>query len=614
MSRRLPPPARIRFRPDGSLVAPDFDDTYFSADGGLAETRTVFLAGCGLPDRWAGHDLFTVAELGLGTGLNLLATWDLWRQSRRAGAVLHYVAVEGFLLDAADAARVRAAAAPDLTALSDRLTALWPVRTAGLQRIWLDDDGLALTMAIGPAAGLLPALGLSADAWFLDGFAPSRNPDLWSPDVLGAVARLSAPGARAATYSVAGSVRRGLAAAGFEVRRAPGFGRKRERLEAVLPGPPAPVRPRVRSALVIGGGVAGAAAARSLLRRGLQVTLLDADPDGRTKASGNPRAVVMPRLDRDATREGRFHRAAFVLAARELARLGPTLFEPVGVIETARSPRDRDRACSLLDDPPLPPDWLADDGAGRMVHLAGGIVSPVETVRALLAGARVLPVAAAGLRWQQGRWEALDGGGGVLAGGDLCVVAAGPQTSRLVSTVAGTAALPLEGRHGTVSVARMNPDGGLLPGRPLAGGAYAGRIGPDGLFFGATFDPWPLTEPPAPVTQGEHLRNRALLARVAPELAQAIDPAAASGRSSVRTTTPDRMPVAGPVGSQPGLAVLTGLGARGFTTAFLCAELVAARLLGEPLPVEQDLAGALAPERFALRAARRGKGEETSGC
>lgn len=607
---RLPPLPRLESDAEGTLTAPDYDDTYFSRDGGLAETRLVFLEGCGLPRRWAGRDRFTVAELGFGTGLNALALWDLWRRHRPSPrAVLHLVTVEGFLMEADVARASLQASAPELGELAGQLLARWPVRTAGLQRIWFEEDGFALTVVVGEAGAWLPQLSFQADAWFLDGFAPARNPLMWSPQVLGEVRRLCAPGAQAATYSVAGPVRRALQELGFTLARPPGFGRKRERLEASLPAEPSQPQAGVRpaSALVIGGGIAGAAAAQALARRGLAVQVLDGDPCGQTKASGNPVALVMPRLDRDATREGRFHRQAFVLAAAELARLGPPAFQATGVVETARAGRDLARAADLLADPPLPRDWLCDDGQGRMLHRRGGMIAPVDVVDGLLAGIDRRPATVAQLVHRDGCWVALDAAGTGLASADLCVVAAGPATPGLLAGAGAEGLLPLEGRHGTLSIAPLT--GGTAPPEPpLAGGAYAGPFR-DGLFFGATFDPWPLDLPPQLPDAAEHRRNQVLLERQAPHLAAALDLDQAWGRAAVRVATPDRMPVAGPVAGEERLYVLAGLGARGFTTAFLCAELIAARAFDEPLPVEADIAEALDPDRFARRARQRGQAQ-----
>jgi tRNA U34 5-methylaminomethyl-2-thiouridine-forming methyltransferase MnmC len=197
-------------------VAVDFRDPYFSLDGGLAETQYVFLAGNALPQRFAPG--FCVAELGFGTGLNLAALWLAWQGSGVPGR-LHYTGFEAFPLSRKDMARALAAF-PELAGLVPDLLAL-------AAEGWLERDGLSARLIPGDARATLPAWDGAADAWFLDGFAPAKNPELWEPALMTEVARHTAPGGSFATYTAAGHVRRALAAAGFTVERRPGFGRKR---------------------------------------------------------------------------------------------------------------------------------------------------------------------------------------------------------------------------------------------------------------------------------------------------------------------------------------------------------------------------------------------------
>ena len=228
---RLPPLPDLDFA-SGAPHSRDHDDVYFSGDG-LSEKRVVFLEGCGLPEAWAGATRFAIGELGFGAGLNLLAAWDLWRRHRPSPrARLDYLSFEGALMPPADAARVHALW-PELGALSDELVSHWPDRARGGQRIELG-DGVTLTLFLDEIASALPEARGAIDAWFLDGFAPSKNPEMWSAEVDGAGRAPVGAGARAATYTVAGDVRRNLEAAGFSVEKKPGHGRKKERLEARL--------------------------------------------------------------------------------------------------------------------------------------------------------------------------------------------------------------------------------------------------------------------------------------------------------------------------------------------------------------------------------------------
>lgn len=204
-------------------VSSRFDDPYFSLHDGLAETRHVFLAGNDLPARF--RPGFHIAELGFGTGLNLLATLALWRESGQAGT-LRYTSFEAWPLPA-EAMRRAQAGFPVLAPLAEDLAPHW-----GTPAIHLPD--LDFRLVEGDARQTLPDWEGHAEAWFLDGFAPAKNPELWQPALLAQVARHTAPGGTAATYTAAGHVRRALAAAGFEVARAPGYGAKRHMTRARL--------------------------------------------------------------------------------------------------------------------------------------------------------------------------------------------------------------------------------------------------------------------------------------------------------------------------------------------------------------------------------------------
>ena len=216
----------LDWRPGGVPVSRRFDDPFFSLEDGLAETRHVFLAGNGLPHRF--RPGFSIAELGFGTGLNLMAARTAWAAAGLPGP-LCYTAFEAFPL-AADQTRAALAAFPEALAVADPLLAM-------LERgaTTLDTPDLRLRIVVGDARETVPAWSGRADAWFLDGFAPAKNPELWDPALLAAVARRTCPGGTFATYTAAGHVRRALAEAGFAVERIPGYGRKRHMTRGTLP-------------------------------------------------------------------------------------------------------------------------------------------------------------------------------------------------------------------------------------------------------------------------------------------------------------------------------------------------------------------------------------------
>src|SRR5574340_1268869 len=263
-------PASLEFR-DGVPYSAAYGDIYHSADGGAGQAQHVFLQGCGLPERWAGHASFAVLETGFGTGLNFLTTWGAWRDDPQRPMRLHFLSVEKHPFRTDDLARLHAQW-PQFAALSAELLANWPVLTPGFHRIALDGGRVQLTLMLGDAADCLPQIVAEVDAFYLDGFAPDRNADLWQLGLFEALARLARPGATAANYTVSAAVRQALAQAGFACEKRAGYGRKRHCLAARFEGgagrgesaPP-------RRVAVVGAGVAGAATAHALAQRGIEV-------------------------------------------------------------------------------------------------------------------------------------------------------------------------------------------------------------------------------------------------------------------------------------------------------------------------------------------------------
>lgn len=208
----------LDWRDDAIPISRQFDDPYFSLAGGLEETRHVFLTGNDLPARLC--DGFHIAELGFGTGLNLLALALMWQATARPG-ILRYTTFEAYPMQAADMERAHAAF-PETSPLAAELRRQWRPETTSLHLAGID-----VTVIQGDARSTLPNWQGKADAWFLDGFSPAKNPELWSEDLMQEVGRHTAPGGSFATYTAAGHVRRALTEAGFTVSRAKGYGHKR---------------------------------------------------------------------------------------------------------------------------------------------------------------------------------------------------------------------------------------------------------------------------------------------------------------------------------------------------------------------------------------------------
>lgn len=602
---RLPPAPDLDWKPDGTPVARGFDDVYFSTADGLEETRAVFLAGCCLPGLWAGRSQFTVAETGFGTGLNFLALWQMWRAHRPApDAWLDFVSFEGFPLHREDAARALSAW-PELSELSQKLLDAWPSRARGVRRLTWPGESVSLTLHIDEISSALPASHFAADAWFLDGFSPSRNGEMWAPELYPQIAARCRPGARLASFTVAGDVRRGLAGAGFAVSKAPGFGYKRDRLEAVFEGEGTAREPTPTRIAILGAGIAGACAARSLSQRGAEVTVFDPAGLG-AGASGNPLGLVMPRLDAGDTATARFLIDAY-LQARSFYRGLPGVFE-TDVRQEPRGERETDRFAKLLADPPLDLSDLEALAGGALLHKGALIFRPAELLPALLEGVETragAPVSA-DLAGKRVNGEAFDA---VILASGMAIGEVAPW-------------LGLEGRLGQVEHVAGCPDG---PASALAAGHYALSLGDERL-WGATFE---AASGPPEASASAREANRAALDDLSPWWRRQVEGRQVTSRAGIRATTPDRLPVCGPLpdfaaslealaplrtGAAPygeavfieAVHVICGLGSRGYTFAPLLGEMLAAWLCDLPQPASAASLETTSPLRAIVRGLKRG--------
>ena len=583
---------RLIWTEDGSPRSGRFGDVYFSQQDGLAEARAVFLAGCGLPAAWEGRRRFCVAELGFGTGLNIAALLDLWRREGPVDGRLSLFSVEGFPLSRDEAARALGAW-PELADAARALLDAWPEPTPGFHRLDLPGFKATLDLAVGDVGWALSQWTGRADAWFLDGFAPSTNPDMWSDAVLDGIAARSAPGARVATFTVAGAVRRGLAERGFAVDKRPGHGRKRERLEARLPeAVPAPCR--APSVAVIGAGIAGAALARAFAALGVRAVVVEAARPG-AGGSGFPAALVTPRFDAG-------DRDIAALYAQALTRTGlyaaiPGAVVETGVLQLEQTPRDAGRFAKVAGQPVWADGAMEiRDAAACAARLGepvecGGLwmrdalaIRPAPVLEAWLGEADRITATVGRIESVGGGWRLLDEAGAVILEAEVVVVAAGWGTAGLVP---GLALAPVRGQANWVD----GVDAGAV-----AWGGYAAPTG-SGLLFGATHDRGETGGGPSDEAGA---RNLATVAARLPRLAGRIAAAGPTqARTATRATTPDRLPLAGAVPGDEGLFVLGGLGSRGFCVAPLLAEHVAALATGAPSPLPANLAARVDPLRNA---------------
>ncbi|MDH5263668.1 MAG: bifunctional tRNA (5-methylaminomethyl-2-thiouridine)(34)-methyltransferase MnmD/FAD-dependent 5-carboxymethylaminomethyl-2-thiouridine(34) oxidoreductase MnmC, partial [Betaproteobacteria bacterium] len=590
-------PARLERTPEGVPYAPQFRDIYHSADGGLAQARHVFLAGNSLPQRWLGRDSFTILETGFGLGLNFLAAWDALRADPRGAARLHFVSVERHPFAAGDLA---AALAPfeELRPLATALLAVWPPPLAGFHRLQFDGGRVQLTLMTGDARELLPQLQASADALFLDGFAPARNPEMWSPEVVRELARLAAPGATLATWTVASGVRAALAGAGFRVDRHPGFGAKREMLVGVRAGE-AVQRPGIRRrAVIVGAGLAGTLCAERLASRGWETDLVDA----REKHTGATVGLVRPIANiRDAV-NAQASRPAFLYTLQHFRALQHDGYHLVwhrcGVLQLADGDDEAARMAAIVGAQEHPPDFLrfvdaaqAREIAGRPVRgpgwwmPSGAWVSPGSLAVALLARAgdrvrRHVGRRVERLEREGGDWRALAADGSVIAEAPTLIVANAYDAKRLLPE----ARLPLASVRGQVTFLPSSAERALDV--VVSGSGYVAPLPDGGHVVGATYQH---DDDGEDVRAADHAANLARAAAMLPGFADGVEPASLAGLAGFRATVPDRLPIFGAT-RLPGVWVATGLGSRGLLWGPIGAELIASRLEGEPAPLPRDLA------------------------
>ncbi len=589
----------VEWSPDGTPRSPRFADVYRSAAGGLAQARHVFLAGCGLPQAWQGQPQWRILETGFGLGLNFLAAWRAWKDDPQRPRMLHFASVEAWPVAAEDLLR-SAADAPDLLPLAQQLAQRWWGLVPGVHRFSFEDGRVLLTLAVGDARAMLQQQDFAADAVFLDGFDPQRNPDMWALPLLQAVARCCRRGAAVATWSVAGQLRRDMQQCGFVVEKAPGLPPKREALRgrydphwSLRHEPPAGV-PQAGTALVIGGGLAGAAAAASLGRRGWRVHVLDAAQQPAQGASGLPAGLLAPHTSPDDNLLSRLSRAGVRLTLQEAGRLlrQEVDWAPSGVREVQPG-----GARPLPDLGEAAQPWQHAEG-DAIWHAAAAWIRPAALVQAWLAES--------GARWSggthvhrlrrtSGGWEALDARGAILGSADMVVACAALGTGALVEgltlhAVRGQVSLGPAGDLGPEPARPLNGNGHLLPNVPFADGPR--------WLCGSTYVRGDLS---LEERAAEHQANFERLQVLSPEAAVRLRPAFQAGAvqawTGVRCASTDRRPLVGEL--QPGLWVSTAMGSRGLTFAALAAELLAARLHAEPLPLPSRLAAALDAGRQA---------------
>jgi len=641
-------PATLAFDASGNPFSAQFSDIYHSGDSAAGQARHVFLRGNDLPARWAGARVFAIVETGFGIGLNFLATWQAWRDDPRRCARLHFVSIERWPFAQADLATLHARY-PEFAALSSQLLAAWPPLVPGMHRLHFDDEKATLTLVFDEAIEAARGLNVAADAFYLDGFAPDRNPAMWSAQLLKMLARLAAPGATVATYSAAGAVRDALVAAGFVVEKRSGFGRKRDMLAGRY-APRWPVRRRVppswpeRHAIVVGAGVSGAALASRLAVRGWRIDLVESGSAPSGAASGLRAGVFQPHVSRDDNLLSRFTRAGFLYALRAWAgaldAAATPPWQPCGVLQLADGVENETRVADTAVALAHPVDYAlhvtraeAAALAGRATAIGGwwfpmaGFVCPAAIVAVQLAHAARqagpaptvhLDRHVARLQRDGDRWSARDAAGAAIAAAPVVVLANACDAARLVD-LGGD---PLRRIRGQQTYLSAPP---FAAPRVVVGGDGYVLPAVDGVAVtGATYD---LDSADPGPSAASHAVNLARAEHMLPGSTASVDAATLEGGVGFRCVATDRLPLVGAIvdigraradqmalagahlADLPRIRGLYGafaFASRGLSWSALAAEALASELDAEPAPLSHALLDAIDPGRFVVKALRRG--------
>lgn len=584
--------AQLNWDAQGQPRSSQFDDVYFSRASGLAESQHVFLYHNQLAERFAAledGDTFVIGETGFGTGLNFLCAWQCFNQHAPAGARLQFISVEKYPLQHNDLAQALALW-PELSELSEQLLQQYLAIHSGFQHIQLDHGRISLTLLIGDALDMLQQLDGKINAWFLDGFAPSKNPEMWNEPVFAQLARLATNTTTLATFTSAGFVRRGLIAVGFAMLRVPGYGHKREMLAGQFQATDdtdtaskisapwfarpkhIPLAAEHRHAIVIGAGIAGCASAASLAARGWRVTLIEQHDKIAQEASGNAQGILYLKLSAHQTALSRFILSGFgytrrLLAARSLessntsatasAMLSPDDWAICGILQLAFNQKEQQRQDTLAAH--FPESLLhavsakqASQQAGIELQQGGlfypetGWINPPALCHVLSqhplitlkSAQQAMSLSQDNQQWQVHADNALIATAPIVVLCNAANVAQFAQSQHLpLSRVRGqTTQLPATKASQAINCV-VCANGYISPARHHS------------HTIGASFN---FGEDSQAATLAEHRSNLALLHELAPSFKQhcatdTIDVATLKGHAAFRCTSIDYLPLVGPV-------------------------------------------------------------------
>jgi len=605
-------------------VAPAFDDFYYTPENGLAESEFVFLDGINAPHSWQGKEHFIIAETGFGTGLNFLNTYKKWLETGAQGR-LTYISVERYPLSGSALEQAHTAF-PELAGFARQLRAAWPPPSPGFHPRFFEDGKIQLLLLFGDAASLFAELNAEVDAWFLDGFAPAKNPDMWSDRLFAQIARLSKPNARLATYTAAGFVRKGLEARGFNMEKTEGYGQKRDRLIGRMNSKHRPEKPQTGPewtslspaysgpTTIIGAGIAGRSLAAAFQRRGCQANIIE----GATLPTGSkvPAAILAPGFQAGPQPTTDFVTSAFGHACW-LPAYQHAWANTRGVELFAGSEAERTRFARIKTALGWGPDWVNSTENG-LAYPRSGSLDTAAALNSIYKTDAIETATVERIEKTSAGWL-LVGDGNTRETKNLILVG-GAGTAHLLANAAN---LGFTARAGQIETLATTASGIPTGSKAASGYITAAIAGTQTL--GSTFSNYTgdaRHSPPPDVSA-----RAEILDKIEAEFGLHINAnILESSWTGIRAATIDYMPIIGPVPDwhiaadqfaplskdrkitglgpmpyQDGLFLLAGFGSKGFQQAPYAAEYLAAHLCGDPLPMASSVAGYLHPARAFIR-------------
>lgn len=644
-------PPQLNFNDEGIPCSEYFDDPYFSLANPLEESRHVFLNSTNILDRWKNNH-FTIGELGFGFGINFLVTAQA-RIDQDSSHRLHFISIEKHPVDPSDLAKFYQQLKIKHP-LVKQLINHYPPAVQGHHRIHFQEYNISLTLIFGDASNCLQDCDFKVDAWYLDGFAPNKNPELWNMKVANEIYRLTKTHGTFSTYSAARNVNDNFTQAGFKISKKPGYGKKREMIigqrinktqnhqyslnkKSWLQNPPSEIRKK--QVLVIGAGMAGCAVSAALAQRGWHVTIIERNTSLASEASGNPNAVLMPRLSVDHDIQSQLTLSGFLYTTRLLNQLQSLSdsfsWQQCGAIQVPRDEAQWQRMLTIASQEKIPAALFQEINKHTASQLSqceiahdgwhipeAGLLHPKEFCHALIEQYRnhikiIFNSEVSSIKSENNKWAACDDNENEIYSADALVIANAYSANQFKQSHWNK----LHAKRGQITFI-PEVESNTHPSKIICADAYITPSTNNNIILGASF----ITgEIDIDIRQKEHDENVAKIKKILPSFT-IKHPNQLQGRAAIRAVSGDRLPIVGPIAKQAefdrdfyhaalgsvrekysiphyyqNLYIASGFGSRGLAWIPLCSEVLACIMNNEPSPISKHLMEAIHPNRFLMK-------------